>query len=98
LKLNQRGRDHALHAAVGAKLVDLAAGGGAKHLAAGDIDQRQRIGVGVFDINEQPVAFAKVKLARLPPGQELRHFGQLAGHQNVQNLLHRAAGGICDKL
>jgi hypothetical protein len=68
------------------------------HRAGRDVDQRQGIGVGVFDINEQPVGVAKVKLARLPPGQELRHFGQLAVHQNVQNLLHRAAGGICDKL
>jgi hypothetical protein len=46
LKLHQRGGDHALHAAIGAKLRDLAASGGAEHLAGGDVDQRQGIGVG----------------------------------------------------
>jgi hypothetical protein len=41
---------------------------------------------------------AQVQLARLPCRQEFGNLGQLAVHEDVQNLLHRPAGGIGDQL
>ena len=46
LEADQSGADHGLYAAIGPELADLAAGGGAEPLAAGDVDERQGIGVG----------------------------------------------------